>query len=218
MNFLRRLLILTALCGSIAFGAKVTITSPGFVFSPNTVTVTSGDTVIFALTSIHNAVEVSQATWNADQGTAMNGGFSVNFGGGSVVMTQTGTHYYVCTLHAAMGMKGIITVQPAVTGVADQAVVPSRYELDQAYPNPFNPATTIRYSLPAESNVQVSVFNLIGQQIATLSEGIEAAGVHAARWNAGGNPSGIYFVRFEASPVAANRSAFSQIIKIVLQK
>ncbi len=92
------------------FGATHTITSSGFTFSPPVDTITVGDTVNFALASIHNAVEVSQSTWNANDTTRLPGGFGVPFGGGQVVSIPLGTHFFVCQAHASMGMKGIITV------------------------------------------------------------------------------------------------------------
>ena len=87
-----------------------TVTNSGFTFTPSLLTVNAGDTVRFQLDSIHNAVEVSQATWDAN-GNTSNGGFAVDFGGGDVVFNTPGTYYYVCTVHASMGMKGRIVVQ-----------------------------------------------------------------------------------------------------------
>jgi|GEM_PF-2972667 len=101
-----------AILTTIGWGTTHTVSSSGLTFSPNTITITAGDTVIFVLGSIHDAVEVSQATWNAN-GITRNGGFAVPFGGGSTVLTVVGTHYYVCENHGPMGMKGIITVNPA---------------------------------------------------------------------------------------------------------
>jgi plastocyanin len=87
----------------------VTVNSVGFTFEPATVTIRAGDTVNFALTSIHNALEVSKTTWDAN-GTASNGGFSIPFGGGSHTFTLPGIYYYICTAHAALGMKGTVIV------------------------------------------------------------------------------------------------------------
>jgi plastocyanin len=87
-----------------------TVTNAGFSFSPSLLTINAGDTVRFQLDTIHNAVEVSQATWNAN-GNTPNGGFSVGFGGGDVLFTTPGTYYYVCQPHAGSGMKGRIVVQ-----------------------------------------------------------------------------------------------------------
>ena len=101
-----------AVSASAGLATVHTIISSGFTFSPNSVTSSSGDTIRFAIASIHNAAQVDKPTWDAN-GTTSNGGFSVPFGGGSIVLTDTGTYYYVCQVHGPMGMKGIITVIPA---------------------------------------------------------------------------------------------------------
>ena len=79
------------------------------VFSPSDLTINLGDTVYFENLSSHNAVEVSEETYNND-GTASNGGFEL-YSDGYVVFEEVGTYYYVCTPHVQMGMKGTITVQ-----------------------------------------------------------------------------------------------------------
>jgi plastocyanin len=79
------------------------------VFSPSDLTINLGDTVYFENLSSHNAVEVSEETYNND-GTSSNGGFEL-YSDGYVVFEEVGTHYYVCTPHVLMGMKGTITVQ-----------------------------------------------------------------------------------------------------------
>ncbi len=113
----------TAMAASTATTA---ITNSGFAF-PATVTINVGDTLSFTLGStIHNAVEVSQTTYNANGATALAGGFSVPDGGSAVKVSglTQGTHYYVCTHHAASSsMKGQIIVQ------APNAVNPSLKEL-----------------------------------------------------------------------------------------
>ncbi|MBK7966307.1 MAG: hypothetical protein IPK10_14175 [Bacteroidetes bacterium] len=72
-----------------------------------------GDTVTFSINGSHDAREVSQTTWNANSSAALLGGFQVPFGGGTLFPAQlgVGTHYYVCTNHISMGMKGTIIVQ-----------------------------------------------------------------------------------------------------------
>ncbi len=84
------------------------------------------------------------------------------------------------------------------------------YHLAQCYPNPFNPTTTIRYSLPRRADVTLAVFNALGQKIATLVSGSRPAGSHQAVWdgtNANGDEvsAGVYFYRLEAGDFVASR-------------
>jgi plastocyanin len=112
--------------------STTTISSAGLTFSPAEVTITTADQVVFSIGGNHNAVEVSEATWNANGSTALAGGFSLGFGGGtlSAGTLSVGTHYYVCTPHAGAGMKGKIIVQ-STTGVKNQLA--TSYG---AFPNP----------------------------------------------------------------------------------
>jgi len=70
--------------------------------------------------------------------------------------------------------------------------------LNDNYPNPFNPSTTISYALPFDGNVSITIFNILGQRVATLSDGWMPAGEHAVVWNASAMPSGVYFARMSA--------------------
>lgn len=73
------------------------------------------------------------------------------------------------------------------------ALSPVSYRLEQNYPNPFNPSTSIRYEVPAASKVTLKVFNILGQEVATLVDQVKSAGVYSATFNAGNRASGIYF-------------------------
>ncbi len=73
--------------------------------------------------------------------------------------------------------------------------IPSEYALNEAYPNPFNPTTTISISLPEVSNLQVTVFNTVGQQVGVLANGYVDAGYHSLTFDANGLASGIYFIQ-----------------------
>ncbi|HPC11332.1 MAG TPA: T9SS type A sorting domain-containing protein, partial [candidate division Zixibacteria bacterium] len=74
-------------------------------------------------------------------------------------------------------------------------LMPGRFELAQNYPNPFNPSTTIGFTLPTAQDVQLVVYNVLGQEIATLVNGRMAAGSHQVTFEASGRPSGVYFYR-----------------------
>ena len=83
------------------------------------------------------------------------------------------------------------------------ATAPQEFALDQNYPNPFNSSTLIRFALPQNGPVELALFNLAGQQVATLVEGPRKAGRYAINWDgrndAGGNlASGVYFYRLQA--------------------
>jgi hypothetical protein len=82
---------------------------------------------------------------------------------------------------------------------------PLEYQLHQNYPNPFNPSSTIRYSLPQESNVSLAVFSTLGQQVATLVRGEQEAGYHEVKFDATGLSSGVYFCRLEAGDFVQTR-------------
>ena len=78
------------------------------------------------------------------------------------------------------------------------SAVPTTFALEQNYPNPFNPSTTIRYGLPHKSAVQLTIFNILGQQVALLQNGEQEAGYHEAKFEASGFASGMYFYRLQA--------------------
>jgi aminopeptidase N len=96
--------------------------------------------------------------------------------------------------------------------------VPTVFALDQAYPNPFNPSTGIRYSLPVTSHVTLRIFNMLGQEVATLVDGIRDAGYESVEWDASSMASGVYFYRLEATSTADPSRSFSQVRKMVLMK
>ncbi len=81
-------------------------------------------------------------------------------------------------------------VEVSVTG-------PRTFNLDQNYPNPFNPSTTITYSVPQSGKVKLAVYNLIGQEVAVLVNGVVSEGSHQVEFNAKSLPSGAYFYKLQ---------------------
>ena len=87
----------------------------------------------------------------------------------------------------------------SVNGLAsNSALIPEEFGLAQNYPNPFNPTTTINFSLPSGSAVELTVFNMLGQKVATLAKGFFEAGEHAVEWDASNVSTGVYFYRIQA--------------------
>ena len=84
------------------------------------------------------------------------------------------------------------------------SLIPDTYDLSHNYPNPFNPSTTVRYSLPRTAHVTLRIFNTLGQEIATLVDGEKNAGFYQVQWNAA-VPSGIYFYRLQAGEFAETK-------------
>ena len=72
------------------------------------------------------------------------------------------------------------------------------FSLEQNFPNPFNPNTSISFTLPESGNVKLTVYNLLGQEIATLVNGVKEAGTHTIHFNTDELNSGIYIYKLEA--------------------
>lgn len=97
------------------------------------------------------------------------------------------------------------------------APVVGQYALEDNFPNPFNPSTTVRYALPGTARVSVKVFNTLGQEVATLAEGTQPAGVYEVKWNAVGMASGAYYCRMTATGENGTGN-FTSMKKLLLVK
>ena len=99
----------------------------------------------------------------------------------------------------------------APTDVEQINGLPEDYSLKQNYPNPFNPSTNIEYSIPSESFVELKVYDVLGNEVASLVNEQQQAGVYSADFNADNLPSGMYFARITANE-------FTQVVKMILLK
>lgn len=97
------------------------------------------------------------------------------------------------------------------TSVKDRSTKPARFELSQNYPNPFNPETKFRFSIPDRSYVTLKIYNLVGQEVATIVAEELTQGTYTREWKADGTPSGVYLCQLKAGNLSETR-------KIILMK
>ena len=152
-----------------------------------------------------------EVTFTAENSTDANGDaltFAWDLGDGTTSTDTTLVHTYT----AAGDYSVVLTVSDGITSASDSVKVfiasgvdteslelPTTFVLQAAYPNPFNPTTTVTYGLPAASEVHITATDLLGRQIATLVAGdMKAAGYHTVQFNAEGLASGTYLIRMEA--------------------
>lgn len=92
-----------------------------------------------------------------------------------------------------------------VTDVREGNAAPLRFSLGQNFPNPFNPTTTIEYSVPVPTFVRLDLYNILGGKSAALVNGVEPEGVHQVKVDGSRLPSGIYFYRLQAGSFIETR-------------
>ncbi|MBI5477164.1 MAG: T9SS type A sorting domain-containing protein [Ignavibacteriales bacterium] len=95
--------------------------------------------------------------------------------------------------------------------------IPKEFSLKPNYPNPFNPLTTVSYQIAKASNVSLSIYNQLGQQVASLTNEHQEAGYYEGIWNATNVPSGIYYLRLLVTD-DGGRQLYLNSEKIVLMK
>ncbi len=137
--------------------------------------------------------------------TSQSSGTTNQLDGVSFTDANTGT---------AVGLLGtILRTSGGTTWVQENGTsqIPNDFALKQNYPNPFNPSTNIEYSIPSESFVELKVYDLLGNEVATLVDEQQQAGVYRADFTADNLPSGMYFARITANE-------FTQVVKMILLK
>jgi hypothetical protein len=98
-----------------------------------------------------------------------------------------------------------------LTEIETEPEIPAGFTLIRNYPNPFNAATTIKYILTEAAEVEISIYNMLGQRIEILLDGESRPGEYSLIWNANDYPSGVYFARLKTAGISKN-------LKMVLLK
>lgn len=124
-------------------------------------------------------------------------------------LLQPNTHYYwkIRTINdGGLGpWSEVFNFDIIITDVEDEQQLPKQFALMQNYPNPFNPSTTISYHLPKASNVKLKVYDIIGNEVATLVNEEKAAGIYNVQAKLNNLSSGIYFYTFTAGDFVQTR-------------
>ena len=172
----------------------------GFTYSPNSMNVFVGDTIKWQGDfSMHPLSSVSVPT----------GAIVFHQGSGSefsYIVTTAGMYNYQCDFHFSAGMMGSFSAS-ITTGIKHNQTTfrPGTFQLEQNFPNPFNPSTIISFDIPFQAFVSISVYNLIGQKVETLVNENMAAGSYSKSWNATSMPSGVYIYRLQAGTLLATK-------------
>ena len=176
-------------------------------------------------TYLDYATDFSSVTtdWgHKNQGIVRNGpdtlvaGSPLGYEGGAF----TADTYMDQSLNADMGSPLAGGYVALTLSVEVEEILPGKFALNQNYPNPFNPITNINYNLGINSDVTLSIFNILGQHVVTLVKQQQQAGFHSVKWDASTNfgklaSTGIYFCHIEARSELTN---YSDVIKLVYVK
>jgi len=179
------------------------VTVQNFSFSPQTLTITTGDIVKWTnISGTHNVRANDNSFYNGSAAPAP-WEFTHTF-------TTAGDFPYYCEPHASMGMTGTIVVQNPV-GVNDDELLAKEFELEQNFPNPFNPGTIISYSVPTSSFINLKVYDILGNEIAVLVNEEKQAGNYQINFDASKLTGGVYFYQLRTN-------SFVDTKKMILMK
>lgn len=114
----------------------------------------------------------------------------------SYALKMTDTHVYVA-VDGTLWKRSLADLLTTVH--TDVAPVPEGWTLEQNFPNPFNPSTTIAFTVPSASPVRLTVCDILGREVAVLHDGMMDAGQHSLRWDAAAVAGGVYIVRMRSA-------------------
>jgi plastocyanin len=198
-----------ALSPAVSQAARHTINMVGTTFSPATLSVTAGDTVVWKNLAaiIHTSTSGTSCTpdgiWNSGN-IAPGDSFML-------VPANTGTFPYYCIFHCSLGMTGTLTVSASgVGGAPSDAALAHGLLLGHNRPNPFHHSTRIDYQTGRAGDVSIRIYNTAGQLVRRLGDEHQSAGGHAMVWDGlDGHgveaASGIYFYQVAVDGIAAGK-------------
>ena len=189
--------------------------SPGFTLDQNTPNPFNPTTAINFTIPVADHILVYISNADEDPVTTLIDGY-MDAGSHSVIWDASGfsAGVYFCTVKFGDLSKTIeMTLLSEEVAVEEETstIIPEVFTLSQNYPNPFNPITEIAYTVPENSYITLTIFNTLGQKIATLVDRIQEPGNYQVRWNGADFPTGIYFYRL-------GTEGFAKTMKMLLMK
>jgi hypothetical protein len=184
-----------------------------FCLVQGTVGTASADMVEgYEITPYSNWLSVSPTTGTLNAGQSVNLTITVDFTGANVVPDSIYQAIVVVASNAQGEPHIPVHVRAGQVGIDDPiSNLPKQYDLSQNYPNPFNPTTEIKFALPTSGQAKLEVYNVLGQNVATLINGQMNAGYHSVTWNAQSAASGVYFYKLTAGN-------YSKVYQMTLMK
>ena len=129
----------------------------------------------------------------------------------------------VYTISTQEEMVVLPSIPPIVSIDDNSEEIARDFTLYQNFPNPFNPSTTIRFSILETANVSIKIYDVLGREISTLVNEVKTPGIYSSVWNGDDNSgnkvsSGIYFYRIQAVPAGGRSNNFIETKKMILLK
>lgn len=147
--------------------------------------------------------------WNAGYPAIMmiedHGDFTPYYHTTGDLLSTLNLNFMLNNARLATGSLALLAEPDTQTGIISSEVVPKEFRIGNPYPNPFNPVTTLNYSVPQEIHIQILVYNTLGQVVDQLYDGWQSAGTHTFRWNAGNSSSGIYYIQIKSEQLSETK-------------
>ncbi|MBK7257762.1 MAG: T9SS type A sorting domain-containing protein [Ignavibacteriae bacterium] len=176
------------------WSARNTSLNPNIVYA----LLLSGSTVVAGSSAYGVWVSRSDTIKWSTAGTGFTLGPTVN------ALASDGQHLYAGIEGQGVWRRALSEVLLDVND--GERTTPLQYTLEQNFPNPFNPSTTIRFSLPVRSSVRIIAYSMLGQEVATIFNGTLDAGIHSVPFDGSRLSSGVYFCRMQSGAFQSARS------------
>ena len=215
------MILYATISSSVDSGGVMKSTDGGATWMPVNSGLTSKDRNIFAIAiNTSNPEELfiapfsgSRMIFRSKNGgntwESISGGLPSSSVVSSIAIDTTHRRVYAA-VNSSLDSTGVYVLDEFITSApAGRDPIPKTYALSQNYPNPFNPTTLISFNVPTLIHVRIQIWNVLGECIGTLIDEEEHAGNHNVTWNAGHQPSGLYFYRMTAGEfVQAKKAIF----------